>query len=176
MLVCRMYILVMVIQHIVTPHPTETLWDKVGLYVSIFQNAAIVEVCSTHSPILNKHMYLIASKIFHSAFGIVKAPLFTTLVQVFSRVALVFITNNVPDVSTLLSRFSSISLPHLLASPLLFTLFNTKLNAGGETLDPQLDAAELVADGGGAVHLLWRQPLGQRPIHHWLVEVCRPSP
>ena len=116
MLVCRMYILVMVIQHIVTPHPTETLWDKVGLYVSIFQNAAIVEVCSrhpsaffnidppihppTHSPILNKHMYLIASKIFHSVFGIVKAPLFTTLVQVFSRVALVFITNNVPDVST----------------------------------------------------------------------------
>eukprot|EP00026_Physarum_polycephalum_P017898 Phypoly_transcript_19274.p1 GENE.Phypoly_transcript_19274~~Phypoly_transcript_19274.p1 ORF type:complete len:230 (+),score=20.27 Phypoly_transcript_19274:26-691(+) len=74
-----LYILVQVIQHAVKPNPNETLWDKVGLAVSIFQNAAILEI-------------------FHSMFGIVKAPMFTTLVQVFSRVALVFITNNVPDV------------------------------------------------------------------------------
>lgn len=58
-MMCRLYILVQVIQHVVKPEPGVTLWDKVGLAVSIFQNAAILEVFV---------LFLISIFFFHTSY------------------------------------------------------------------------------------------------------------
>ncbi|KAM9982330.1 hypothetical protein ACTFIZ_006852 [Dictyostelium cf. discoideum] len=53
------------------------VWEKVGVLVSIFQYAAVLEIV-------------------HSVFGLVKTSAVTTFIQVFSRVACVFLAENVP--------------------------------------------------------------------------------
>jgi len=59
--------------------PSATLWGFIAPAVKIFQYAAILEV-------------------LHALLGLVRTPVFTTLVQVLSRVGLVALTTAVPDV------------------------------------------------------------------------------
>lgn len=72
------------------PTALPILWPSLGRELLIFQNLAILEV-------------------FHSLFGLVKAPLFTTLVQVVSRLVLASaIAANIPTVPHLsLSLFAT---------------------------------------------------------------------
>jgi len=72
------YILFSIVYHFAEHEHYGDLWVTIAPAVQIFQGLAALEI-------------------FHSLLGIVKTPVATTLVQVFSRVALVFITTIVPD-------------------------------------------------------------------------------
>eukprot|EP01132_Coremiostelium_polycephalum_P002895 gene2895-3599_t len=63
--------------HYVSGGTPDGVWNKVELLLVIFQGAAVLEIV-------------------HSAIGFVKTPIATTFVQVFSRVACVFLAYNVP--------------------------------------------------------------------------------
>jgi len=72
------FILYKLAHHYATHQPYSTVWADVGPAVILFQYAAALEIV-------------------HSLIGIVRTPVTTTLVQVFSRVALVAITSHVPE-------------------------------------------------------------------------------
>ncbi|KAF2076712.1 hypothetical protein CYY_001969 [Polysphondylium violaceum] len=71
------YILYLLSLHLITEKSPVGVWDKLGQYVILFQGAAVLEI-------------------IHSMVGLVKTPWVTTFIQVFSRVACVFLAYHVP--------------------------------------------------------------------------------
>jgi len=72
------YILASIGKHYAEHHHHAELWATIGTPVRIFQYLAILEIV-------------------HAVLGLVRTPVATTLVQVFSRVMLVVLTSVVPD-------------------------------------------------------------------------------
>ncbi|EGC35788.1 hypothetical protein DICPUDRAFT_151830 [Dictyostelium purpureum] len=72
------YILFLLSVHLFETKSPIGVWEKVGDLVRIFQYAAVLEIV-------------------HSALGLVRTSAVTTFIQVFSRVACVFLADNIPS-------------------------------------------------------------------------------